>query len=137
MAKVEELALQLNSKIDELHLNNQRLESRKREIIEQTNAIKQQTANAFEEIRQRLDKKERELMMSADSYMEHGVSEVDSYIRLVNGRCQNLNSTVELIKQQIKGSDEVGLMCYYSQNHFKLQQGMVESELTQLRDLPK
>lgn len=51
MAKVEELALQLNSKVDELYLNMQRLESRKREIIDQTNAIKQQTSNAFEEIR--------------------------------------------------------------------------------------
>ena len=54
-------------------------------------------ANAFEEIRQRLDKKEREIMQNTDSYMENNLSEIESYIRLINGRCLNLNSTVEMI----------------------------------------
>ncbi len=55
-------------------------------------------ANAFEELRQRLDKKERELMGNTDQFMESNISEVDSFIRLINGRCINLNSTVDLIK---------------------------------------
>lgn len=55
-------------------------------------------ANAFEELRQRLDKKERELMGNTDQYMESNISEVDSFIRLINGRCVNLSSTVDLIK---------------------------------------
>lgn len=48
-------------------------------------------ANAFEELRQRIDKKERELMISADSFMDKNVQEIDSFIRLINGRCINLN----------------------------------------------
>jgi hypothetical protein len=33
--------------------------------------------------------------------------EIDSYIRLINGRNVNLNSTIELIKATIKTSDDV------------------------------
>ena len=67
-------------------------------------------ANAFEELRQRLDKKERELMINTDTFMDGNMSELDSFIRLINGRCVNLNSTVDLIRHQIQSSDEVGLM---------------------------
>ena len=71
-------------------------------------------ANSFEELRQRLDKKEREMMQNADSFMERNILEIDSYVRLINGRNVNLNSTIELIKTTIKTSDEVQLMNFYS-----------------------
>jgi len=57
--------------------------------------IKQQMANAFEELRQRLDKKERELMSNCDCFLEKNVQEVDSYIRLIQGRCMSLTQTSE------------------------------------------
>jgi outer membrane murein-binding lipoprotein Lpp len=41
MARIEELQLQMSSKVDELQLQTQRLESRKRELADQTQAIKQ------------------------------------------------------------------------------------------------
>lgn len=137
MARVEELALTLNSKIDELHLQAQRLESRKRDVIDQSQSIKQQMANAFEELRQRIDKKERELMIGTDSFMDKNLNEVESYIRLINGRCVNLNSTVETIKHSIKNNDDVGLMNFYAINHSRIQQTAVESDLSQLREIPK
>ena len=40
-------------------------------------------ANAFEELRQRLDKKEREMMSNADSFLDKNILEIDSYVRLV------------------------------------------------------
>jgi len=55
-------------------------------------------ANAFEEIRQRLDKKERELMGDIDAFRDRNVAEVDSYVRLLSGRAVNLGQTVEYIK---------------------------------------
>ena len=41
VAKTEELALQLGTKVDELQLNQQKLEARKRDLHDQTNTIKQ------------------------------------------------------------------------------------------------
>ena len=66
VANCEELALAINAKVDELQLQGSRLEGRKREIVEQGQNMKQQMANAFEEVRARLEKKERELMGNAD-----------------------------------------------------------------------
>lgn len=94
-------------------------------------------ANAFEELRQRLDKKERELMINADTYMDKNVSEIDSYIRLINGRCVNLNSTVDQIKTQIQQSDEIELMNFYSNNQKKILSAVIESDLPQLKEIPK
>jgi hypothetical protein len=94
-------------------------------------------ANAFEELRQRLDSKERELMSSTDLFLDKNLSEIESFVRLINGRCINLCSTVELIQQQIQSTDEVGLMNFYAQNHYKIQQSALESDLPQLKEIPK
>ena len=58
---IDELQIQIKTKVDELELNDQRILSRKREVHEQQNTAKQHMANAFEELRQRIDQKEREL----------------------------------------------------------------------------
>lgn len=54
------------------------------------------------------------MMTNADAFMDKNVLEMDSYIRLINGRCVNLNSTVELIKHHLKTSDDLGLMTYFA-----------------------
>jgi hypothetical protein len=41
-------------------------------------------------------------MVNADSFMEKNYQEIDSFIRLINGRCINLNSTVDLLRHQLK-----------------------------------
>lgn len=48
--KLEDLVIHISSKIDDLHVVENRLEARKREVIDQTNTIKQKMANAFEDI---------------------------------------------------------------------------------------
>ena len=42
-------------------------------------------ANAFEDIRQRLEKKEREIMANADVFMETKIKEIDGINRILNG----------------------------------------------------
>lgn len=50
-------------------------------------------ANAFEEIRQRIDKKEREVMSTADQFCENNIREIENYQRLINGRSLSLQQT--------------------------------------------
>lgn len=76
-------------------------------------------------------------MINSDAFMEKNLQEVESYIRLISGRCVNLNSTVELIRHAIKTSDDVGLMNYYSNNQQKVLQAVIESDLPQLKEIPK
>ena len=63
--------------------------------------------NAFDELRQRLDKKERELLSNADTFLERNLIELDSYVRLIGGRCLTLNQTSEQLALTVKQADEV------------------------------
>ncbi len=48
--KLEDLVIHIGSKIDDLHVVEQRLEGRKRDVIDQSSTIKQKMSNAFEDI---------------------------------------------------------------------------------------
>ena len=48
---IDELQISIKSKVDELELQDQKIQSRKREVHEQQNTAKQYMANSFEELR--------------------------------------------------------------------------------------
>ena len=85
--------------------------------------------NAFDELRQRIDKKERELLSNADTYLERNLIEMDSYMRLISGRCLTLNQTSEQLAVTVKQSDEVQLLSYFSSQFFKLRDSTLESDI--------
>lgn len=97
-----------------MHVVEQRLEARKRDIVDQTNTIKQKMANAFEDIRQRLEKKERESLQSADMFMDTKLKEVDGIIRILNGRNHALNGNIEHIKENLHDRDDGQLLEYFA-----------------------
>ena len=85
--------------------------------------------NAFDELRQRIDKKERELLSNADTYLERNLIEMDSYMRLIGGRCLTLNQTSEQLAVTVKQSDEVQLLSYFSSQFFKIRDSTLESDI--------
>lgn len=93
--------------------------------------------NSFEELRQRLDKKERELLSSCDQYLEKHLQEVDSFIRLIQGRCMNLTQTNDAIAETVQKSDEIGLLQFYAGSFVKLQNATMESEIAMIGEIPK
>jgi len=56
----------VSAKIDDLALQEQRFEARKREISEQNQNAKQYMANSFEELIRRIKQKEREMLNHCD-----------------------------------------------------------------------
>ena len=56
----------MNQKIEDLQLQENKLETRKRDVYDQNQALKHQMASQFEDLRQRLDAKERELLQKID-----------------------------------------------------------------------
>ena len=57
---------QVSQKIDDLHIQENKLEGRKREIHDSTSQIKHELTTQFEELRQRIDFKEREVLNKLD-----------------------------------------------------------------------
>jgi hypothetical protein len=114
--KVEDLLILLTSKMDDLEIHEQRIEARKKEIIEQTNSAKQQMAHAFEDIRQRLEKKERELLNNADRLMEDSLKELDSYTRMISSRNSILRKMSSSVKEVLEEADTVSVIDYFAEN---------------------
>lgn len=59
-------------------------------------------ANAFEDIRQRLEKKEREMLSNADVFMEQKINEMDGIVRILNGRVHSLQTNIDNIKDHLE-----------------------------------
>ena len=132
--KLEDLVIHIGSKIDDLHVVEQRIETRKRDLVDQANTIKQKMANAFEDIRQRLEKKEREIMANADNFSESKIKEMDGIIRILNGRSQVLNQSIEQVKSNLRERDDGSLLEYFALEFPKIAQS-TDSDLPQLREI--
>lgn len=76
----------MSAKIDDLALQEQRFEARKREISEQNQNAKQYMANSFEELIRRIKQKEREMLNHCDQKATELVAELDGSTRLIKGR---------------------------------------------------
>ena len=128
------MVIHIGSKIDDLHVVEQRIEARKRDLIDQTNTVKQKMANAFEDIRQRLEKKEREIMANADNFQESKLNEMDGIVRILNGRAQVLNTSINQVKTNLKERNDSGLLEYFAIEFPKIAQN-TDSDLPQLWEI--
>ena len=63
-------------------------------------------ANSFEELRQRIDQKERELMQKCDDTANEHMAELDHTQRLLKGRQSTLVGAVEDLENKIKSNDD-------------------------------
>ena len=122
---MEELTDQVGKKIDNLDLQDKRFEARKRELVEQNHAAKQCMANAFEDLRKRIDQKEHELMKQCDQTAQECIEELDSSTRLILGRIEHLGEAVETIKRNIQQEDDVLLATFYAQNYEQLKRSLL------------
>jgi hypothetical protein len=115
-AKVEDLLLFMSGKIEDLALAEQRLEGRRKEVMEQTNSAKQKITHSFEELRQRLDKKERELTEQLDRFAEEHLGELESYSRAMHSKASGLSSLCDTVKHALNSGTDSGLMNFYAEN---------------------
>ena len=88
-------------------------------------------ANVFEDIRQRLEKKEREIMANADNFQESKLNEMDGIVRILNGRAQVLNTSINQVKTNLKERNDSGLLEYFAIEFPKIAQN-TDSDLPQL-----
>lgn len=96
----ESLVHSVAQKIEDLSIQENKLESKKRDVHEQNQELKHQVSSHFEDLRQKLDAKEREFINQLDLQALKSQSNLEQYIRLVKGRCANLSETEINIQNQ-------------------------------------
>lgn len=107
--KMNNLLNHVREKIDDINGYGSSLDLKRKEIVESTNSVKQQMAGAFEEIRLRLHKKEKELMEKADIFLTEHLQELNTYVRVVQSNVISLNKVIDSINSNILRRDEVKL----------------------------
>lgn len=87
-------------------------------------------ANAFEELRKRIDQKERELLKQCDASTMELVADMDNSTRLIKGRIAHLGEAIDSINSQIQQEDEVVLATFYANNYENLKRTcLMDSDL--------
>uniref|UniRef100_A0A0G4I0T8 B box-type domain-containing protein n=1 Tax=Chromera velia CCMP2878 TaxID=1169474 RepID=A0A0G4I0T8_9ALVE len=136
-SKVEDFLFTVGSRIEELAAVESRIEAHRRELANAVMAAKQQMGKAFEEVRQRLAKKEMELMQNADAFLHESHSELEGHLRTAREKTRGLEETSSKIRSHINTSDEVGLLNYYADVKGFLQSTLATTDHQQLANLPE
>jgi len=114
--KTEEALTQFHAQAEELAAILRKIDQLKQEIIENTRsgfllanqfkmlkliylsfAVKQTMAMSFNEVRDRLNKKEEELMANADVFMAEQVGQLDMYVNSTRDKVKLLSEHTSLI----------------------------------------
>ena len=107
-------------------------------MSEQAQTAKQYMANSFEELRQRLDQKERELMQKCDEEAHEHKAELDHTQRLIKGRQSTLVGAIDDLDQKIKTNDDASLVEFYAENFETIKRTcLIESDLPAFKDVPE
>lgn len=124
----------VQDKINDINQVYSSLESKKKELVESTATIKQEMGNAFQEIRLKLQKKEKEIMDKTDIFLQEHLQELNTYSRILQSKIITLNKTLDTINSNIIRKDEINLINFYSDNFNKIIH-CSEAEIPEIPDL--
>jgi malate synthase len=132
---IEELQTQIAGKCDELAVQEQKLEQKRRDVAEQTQMAKSYMLQALDDLRQRIDVKERELLQKCDDMQNDYLQDIDQSCRLVRGRQTNMCNAINDLSLQVRQSDEAQLATFFVTKFDRIKKTcLVDSELSMLKD---
>jgi len=127
--KVEDALNLLNGKLDEEKILEDKFNNSKRDMRENNKVLKKQVGDIFQEIRNRIDKKEKEIMNIMDTALEDASREIDLFVKTLENKASAVRSTFDLIKNHLTARDEVLLLNFYANNNHKLKQQLESEEI--------
>ena len=133
--KTEDLLSSVENKIKDLNNMNITIDNRKTELTNHNEKCKRDIAVAFEEIRMKLNKKEKDILDKADSILKDNLNELNTYSRLLQSKIISLNKTIETIQAYLMRKNELTLINFYCENNNKINNNMMLHELKCLPDL--
>lgn len=134
--KIEEMFLHVTGKIDEIELRNEKLENQKKEIINQGNSAKQQVLVSFEDLRARIDRKEREIISQIERTVQDNLKDVENYMRIISGKIEAFEELGEGIKKVLNTNSYCEALDFYAENNKKIFES-VESEVAMIGNIDR
>ena len=133
--KTEDLLSSVENKIKDLTNMNINIDNRKTELTNHNEKCKRDISVAFEEIRMKLNKKEKDILDKADSILKDNINELNTYSRLLQSKIISLNKTIESIQAHLMRKNELTLINFYCENNNKINNNIMLHDLKCLPDL--
>ncbi|KAH7816803.1 putative B-box zinc finger family protein [Monocercomonoides exilis] len=89
------------------------IEAHEQEIADNTRSIKESMALSFNELREKIRRKELEFMATADKFQEEQIAELSSFISYAQTKQNEITGAISQMKGASESSDEIGLLNFY------------------------
>ena len=129
--KIEEIFLSVSNKVDEIELRAEKIEMQKKDIVDQGNAAKQQVLVSFEDLKARIERKEREIIAQIDRIIEENLKETENYAKIIIGKVKAMENISENVQRILNSSSQIELLDFYAENREKIYEN-AECELSTL-----
>ena len=131
-SKTQEIGNHINSRIKELCTTQKKIEQKKREINNLNNKCRIDIRQAFDELRNLLNKKEKEILEKAENTLNDNVNELDTYNHIIQSKILLLNKLNETVNVYLMRKDELNLINFYTENKNKI---LAQTELNEINNI--
>ena len=131
-SKTQEIGNHINSRIKELSTTQKNIEQKKKEINNLNNKCRIDIRQAFDELRNLLNKKEKEILEKAENTLNDNVNELDTYNHIIQSKILLLNKLNETVNVYLMRKDELNLINFYTENKNKI---LAQTELNEINNI--
>ena len=130
--KTQEISNIICSRIKELNLTQKNIEQKKREINNLNSKCKIDIRQAFDELRNLLNKKEKEIINKTLNTLNDNFNELNTYNQIINSKIILLNRLNETVNAYLMRKDELNLINFYTENKNKI---LTQTELNEINNI--
>ena len=130
--KTQEISNIICSRIKELNLTQKNIEQKKREINNLNSKCKIDIRQAFDELRNLLNKKEKEIINKTENTLNDNFNELNTYNQIINSKIILLNRLNETVNAYLMRKDELNLINFYTENKNKI---LTQTELNEINNI--
>ena len=130
--KTQELGNNINSKLKKLFFTQKNIEQKIKDISLITKKCKSDIKQAFNEIRDLIDRKEKEIINIAENNFRDNINELNSFNNLIQNKILSLNNLMETINSTLMKKKELNLINFYIENKKSI---ILQSDISDINKL--
>ena len=130
--KMQDLSKYVNDQIKEVTLINETITKKKNFIKALIDRCKNEIHNTFEQIRIRLDNKEKEIINNSTNILVKSINELNNYNNLIQKKMTTLGSLIDQINNIINTKNEFSTIDYFCENKNII---LAQAELNEINNL--
>ena len=118
--KTQEIGNHMANKIKELHVTQNNIEQKKKDLNLLNNRCKIEIRQAFDELRNLLNRKEKEIITKTENTLNDNLNELNTYNHIIQSKIILLNKLIETVNAYLMRKDELTLINFYTENKNKI-----------------